>query len=339
MPTGGDVAKILEFYKSQGVMIEASLLVDLPKLREAAQRASGTVHKTADRLKEHEAEIERAKRSTAELLRQKTEECQAEAERADRAESGAEEATARLRRQLDNATNYIRESEALIVEQGLRIKAQEEELESRRAEVKVLRRQVRQLSEEASEPSVAGDATQVRPLVGAVVNYRPFDPRIYGPGRPRPTFDPDSSSLLDLSTNTPAAIPDRPTVADRVLQHVLRLVVPSQVVGFCGALFHSAMNAGMLPGPSLVAGLVFAVVGSGVLWLTYKWFLRRNRIALPSVALLIGCTALSVSGYSIALHPALAGIAKEDGTQWAEEFDRLPCNDGTSICPTWIRNS
>ncbi len=297
--------------------------------------------------KQANAELQDEMASVRELLRRKTKEWKSEAERADRAEWGAEEATARLRKQLDDATDYVRESEALIVEQGLRIEAQKQELAALRTEVKVLRRQVRQLVE-ASERSIADAAMQVRRLEPVQVNYRPFDtrppqpPTVHGPRRPR--FGPDSPDLLDLLSNTPTPVPERsvyrPTVADRVIHHGLPLVAPTQLVGFCGTLFHSAMSTGMLPGWSAPAGLLFAVIGSGVLCLTYTWVLRRNRIAaVSSVALLIGCIALSVSGHSLALAPPLAETAKEDGTRWAEEFDRLPCNDGTSLCPTWSRNN
>ncbi|WP_314254542.1 helix-turn-helix transcriptional regulator [Streptomyces sp. DSM 40907] len=57
-----EVTKTVAFLDDRGITVEESQLAELRKLRKAAQKASGTVRKTADRLAEHEAEIERALR-------------------------------------------------------------------------------------------------------------------------------------------------------------------------------------------------------------------------------------------------------------------------------------
>ncbi|MEU6213109.1 hypothetical protein ABZ891_24840 [Streptomyces sp. NPDC047023] len=271
--------------------------------------------------------------SLHELLLKKTKECQAEAERADHAEADAEEAAA-LRKRLNGATKYIREYERDFAELSVDNTVLQKENTALRTEVATLQGQVAKLHQEASMTGVAHEATQVRRLALA---------HVQGPSTPQPP--PAVRAVQPTYTSPfgrPAPPPERPPpgVADRSFHYAVRLAVPSQIIGFCGALFHSICTVGILTGWSIVAGVTFTLTVPGIIWLTYKWLKKRNDIAAAtSVAVLISCFVMPVSGHPFTLVPLVAEIAEQEGTQWAEEFDRRPCNDGPSLCPSWMKKN
>lgn len=286
---------------------------------------------------------------------------------AEQAEVRAQQTISELRKQLQAAAEYGRDSDALIEEQ-LRLLAERESDNQRlRSEVRALSRQVRSYAEAEERTRswevIAGDATQVTAGTAAPESThaggaaprppRSPDPRAAAPKTRQPSSgeweDDDSWALRpDDGVNVTQPVvhatsidvveednESHPTpIAFRIglIWDGIVSLATAQMVSFFILAFRVMAASGKTPHSRDIICWGGAIVLSlGILWLGYL-FSVSDMIAKALPVFLLVCALTAGFGSTVFTIPAVSNLAHSVGVEMAERADGKSCD--ISFCQT-----
>ncbi|MFE5614457.1 hypothetical protein [Streptomyces sp. NPDC056524] len=324
--------------------------------RELRQKMSG-LRRANEQLR---VEVDRSN----EALRREREQWEARAK-------AAEEEVEALRGRLEAAVDFARlagrdlaERDAVIEEQARRRQELEAERDRLRIEADAWRDEVGRLGLrvlDLEERLVSRAVSETETRLTAPLPRRDTTRDILGSQRPPRRFDspprvvPPSGApglggygRLDRAAWdamwTPSSPPPsswRHRVRDvfapnrRLAGSALLLALGTQIVGVTLSTLHVMISRGTLPPFRAAATLVVVcTIVLAVFSANHYWIYKKNRV-VGAVALIIltGCAALTYTGNTTTLAPALTKFAQTQGTTWADRGDGKSCDEHDYCTP------